>query len=622
MKLISRLAGLGAVPAFCAALTVSFLFATSVSGDTAFLYRDRAFCFDADTGEALLHGLSPFLDDGTQWWHMPAGVTLNALLCNHLPASASIITLMTLTALYPMLVFALGLQLHSPAAGLLAALASTGVLWVLPDETIALQFGLLSTSVAVLAAWRAERPDRRRTVFLAAATGLSLLVRSQLFLFPLILLICESLSLKGERRKESLRMLLACAVILVLFVLPWAVSIRAATGLFNFFEWDWSRPSYTEPPIRRDSFSEAFILGWPGPPPLEAVRSAYVWAASKAITDPWDYGVSILRRCWGVLSMRPFLWMLGALAVWIRFHEKPFRVVGGLALYLLVVENLIQIREIHSVTAWPLLIAVVAAAGLGRLGVPPARHSSKVSLSLAAAVLIPFSGLAVLSSALVSRYPRLAAFPTEAVLDREIRKYPDDPHLRSMRGRSLLRHAGPVAALPDLAAALRIQPSKRRELDYAVALAVQGGPARGLVDSIRLERLPASLNDHPVRASALKTLASLYHGDRQAALATAVAGGMLGTPGEDGSQELRINDREYENGGGLYRMVRSCGTLPEYWPPDQRLVILDHLAAMDKPDAEFMRYMAATALQARNPERARKILGKIPASPVKDGPPR
>lgn len=573
------------------AVALSALFAATAC-DFSVDYRDRAFCWDVDVGESILHGLNVG-NEGAAWWQMPSGATLNALLCNHAPPSASVAALLLMAALYPLLVFALGLQLHSPAAGLLAAAASTGVLWVLPDETMALQFGLLATAVAVTAAWRASNPDRRRTLALAAAVGVSVLVRSSLFLFPILLLAGECLDREGKARREKWRLLAAVAAILLLFVIPWAAAGKLMTGTFNLFEWDWPRPSGTPAPIYAGHAAESFVAA----AGRRGFHSAYAWAAEALLRNPLDYGAAVLARCLAAARMRPWLFAAAAAAFWYRRRDAAFQVVGALALALLVAENLIELREIHMVAVWPPLLALAAAAAMELLGVARVGLNSVVGIRIAAATLLPYACMAALSGAALLRYPRRGIAPDPAVLAREIGKHPRDPYLRSLRGRVLLRRGMPAEAASDLAAALARQPSKRRELDYAVALALQGGESRGLVDAINLDRLPTRLADHWERVAALKALASLFHGDLAAARSAAAAGGLLETARDGANPDIRSN-------GEIFTMLRTCGTLPEFWPPAQRLAMFERLSTWERPDHEFFLYMAQTAESAGRRDKA------------------
>lgn len=588
----------GVLPALLATLAACALFSVTVNGRFVFDYGDRLFCWDANSGEALLHGLPSSVEE-TNWWHMPAGETLNALLCNHASAGVSISVAMLMAALYPLLVFGLALQLSSPAAGLLSALASLGIISIIPDETVILQHGLLVMCVAIVAAWRAENPDSRRTCILAAVIGLSLLTRSQLFLFLPLWLLLESLSRPPGKRLESWRLFAVCALLLFIFVAPWALLHVKNSGVFNPFEWGWPRPTQEVKPMAQ--YEEAFVFD----DGSRTTHSAYYWAVTRALSHPVSYGAAIIRRCLHSVWLSPFLWTLGLLAAWDLRRNAPARAVAALALYLLVIENLIVMARARAAIIWPLLVALIAAAVFNRLG---KKEPSSLPLKLAAMVLVPFTALASFTTAQVLRYPRRAAVSPQAAFDRAISEHPKDPALRSLRGRELLRHGKPAQALEDLALALSLQPTKRRELDFAVALGLRGGPAQGLIDLIRLDRLPAPLNDMWVRVTALKLLGSLSRGDRSQAVAAAAAG-QLAIPGMPAAP--------IEGSGGpteLYTMLQSCGKLPEYWPPLRRLELFDRLQALGPPDPWFQLYAAQTAHQAGRPARAREIANDILAS--------
>lgn len=588
----------GVLPALLATLAACVLFSVTVNGRFVFDYGDRLFCWDANSGEALLHGLPSSIEEAN-WWHMPAGETLNALLCNHAPAGASISVAMLLAALYPLLVFGLGLQLFSPAAGLLAALASLGIISIIPDETVILQHGLLVMCVAIVAAWRAEKPDSRRTCILAAVIGLSLLTRSQLFLFLPLWLLLESLSRPPGKRLESWRLFAVCALLLFVFVAPWALLHVRNSGVFNPFEWGWPRPTQEVKPMAQYEEAFAFDDG------SRTTSSAYYWAATRALSHPVEYGSAIIRRCLHSVRLSPFLWTLGLLAAWDLRRSAPARAVAALALYLLVMENLIVMARAQATIIWPLLAALIAAAVFTRLA---KKEPTSLPLKLAAVVLVPFAALASYATAQVLRYPRRAAVSPQAAFDRAISEHPKDPALRSLRGRELLRHGKPAQALEDLASALSLQPTKRRELDFAVALGLRGGPAQGLIDSIHLDRVPAPLNDIWVRVTALKLLGSLNRGDRSQAVAAAAAG-QLSIPGRTAAP-IEGAPGETE----LYTMLKSCGRLPEYWPPLRRLELFDRLQALGPPDPWFQLYAAQTAHQAGRPARAREIAKDILAS--------
>ncbi|MBI5209617.1 MAG: tetratricopeptide repeat protein [Elusimicrobia bacterium] len=475
-----------------------------------------------DAGEHLIHGLK------REWLSvsMPMYPVLSALLRHHAPPWALPLVGWLVWLLPAALAFNLGRLLHSAACGLLAGclvlpLAMSGEYL---EESC---FSVLVLLVANVAAWRPAAPAARAGALAGLAVGLSLLCRSTLCLYPLLLCASEwafggrgaveaggrasraepawgaprpSGDDVGGRGRWKGWLLLVAVPALVLA--PWIVRNRLAEGGFVPFEQG-----------RSDSIVVAGALGF-----VEAHEGDYhrligaglqdsvlPWAAAEVIQHPWRFAHAWLLRLLYILSLHPALFLFGGLAVLLGRRRQPYLQVGFLAGYLAGMHSLLVVMESYFIPLWPLLATLAAgffAESLRPLDDHPARRAA---MGPAWACLGLASALGLYLLAVVGAHPwRAAGDRLEAALE----SHQGDAWLRTARGRRHGRGGDGAAAVRDFAKALALAPSADAQADYAGALLARGGPAEGLIQRVPLRGFVLTV----MRGRVLRTLGLLQAG--------------------------------------------------------------------------------------------------------------
>jgi hypothetical protein len=384
----------------------------------------------ADRGNFILHAMS----DKALSYSMPFFSLLNALTLYNLGGTLDPFVLLAGFLVY-LLCYSIGAAGGGPLRGLTFVLSA-----IVLDFSIKLTESeqLVYTLALLLYANAAILKIKKDTALTAAmaglALGVSLLIRSPLFLFPLPLLLWERFS--GSRapfRRYAINsaLFLLCSYILLA---PWARLNYSLYGEFIPFEQERGSCNLITGAMGTVFTMEGDCRAFAG---LSRTESVYAWAVKTVAASPFNYAEAVVKRLWQVALMFPFL-IAAAIAALFISRRRDTRFLALLAGYFIVIHCLLSIEERYF---YPLryLLTLIIAAGLFdalKLFWPGAERKEDGLFIFRGvfAVLILFS-LWIFDITLA--WPGRASEPAVAVA-RELALTPADPWLLKKKGEVLL----------------------------------------------------------------------------------------------------------------------------------------------------------------------------------------
>ncbi len=450
-------------------------------------------------GEALLHGIR--IERAA--WSMPLAPLVEASLADHLPGWAGTAALGVLWLGAIGLVLASGAGLHSLACGGLALLgllsASPGI-----DER-----GLFNAVVLLVAACLVEdarRPSLSTALALAAALAVSLLIRSELFVFPPLFALYRGFF--GKRRADR-RELFCLSILPFLALIPWAYMNYAAYGKLGLFESGRADSNIIAGALGLVQTIEGQFQKVAGLPPG---RSALLWAVGETARHPFRFLTAYLARAIFAVKQYPLAFLLAAGACWRLREKEGVRRLGVLAVYYVGVHCLMPVEGRYFVPIEPVLALLAAAFVFSWM--PPDKKASPLTLVPIRVSLAVFSVLGGLTLAVAAAYPGRSSSPDR--LSSEISAHPDDAWLLRQRGEARLGASDPDGAASDFQRALTLRPDARTLVDEAWALTVKGRDPAALVPFEIGPDAPLT-NFDMTKAGLLKMLFELESGREMAA---------------------------------------------------------------------------------------------------------
>ena len=426
-------------------------------------------------GELLLHALPSPQVSG----HGPASSALAALLFEHVPARAAGPARAAVVALSVGLVFAVCGTLGAAWGGPLAVALLLAHPLVLYDGPLFVHFfmSLWLLLVAGLSAWRARAPGPRRDVALAAAVGASLLFRSVLVLFPLVLAARELLQDRGRPARRRLSHALVLGVVPYLFLLPWArmnwtvhrelvlfergesvmAVIMGALGFIDQYSIG-DRPSGLV-------FQEA--LDRIGSQRFSAVLP---WAVREVLTHPVRSVSAWAIRARLIAGQYPLILLAAASALFACRRSKAFQAAALVPAYMFAVHCLLPYCEEFYTPLWVLLLtlgsAAAARAASGRAE-EPVQDSGPAPWLLHGA-LAGAVALAAFASLKAEAFARAWPGSMDEALARAADENPDEPVLLAGAGQADLRQGSFETAERRLSRAVELRPKR---FDWKLRLA-------------------------------------------------------------------------------------------------------------------------------------------------------
>lgn len=403
-----------------AALAAAALYFYSPGEDIAFtlgLYADR--------GEMLLHAVK---SRGVSWT-MPL-VSLLWAARQHLAIDPSL-PVRAAGLLSALAAFGLGARGGGPARGALFALSvSAAALTRTNCDTEQELYSLALLLFLNLELARQSAKSLLSSALSGAAAGITLLIRTPLFLFPPLAAAYAWTGRAGARR-----WLLGSAVFLLFAyspLVPWARLNHSLTGRASFLEEERPVSNLITGALGMTFTIEGDARALAG---LSRNENVYRWAVRYAASHPARYAAAVARRAWQVLLMSPWLFLLAGLGLALaRSPENKF--LAFFCAYFVLVHCLLSIEERYF---YPLryVLALLAAAGAWEL-------LKKAGLALEGDnkdrfTLPLFAGTAALALAalgVIWRYPG-AARPPLIALTLELKKHPAETWLLKARGEQL-----------------------------------------------------------------------------------------------------------------------------------------------------------------------------------------
>ncbi len=417
-------------------------------------------------------------------------------------------------ALTALMSFSASCLMVGPAAAavavLLTALTHT---FTAPEQSV---YALLILLAAGVMAWRARAPSPAKTVLLACALGATLLDRSPLMLFPLVLALFEWASARRAGTRPDARQLLILCLVPYLFLLPWMQMNWRAYGRVTVMERDAAEYNMV---YGAKGMVRSIDADWTSllPDRVETgTTTVFAWWLREVAAHPLTQAVAVLKRLAFALSQDPFLYPLALGGLWLRRRRRDFRELALLCGYFLLVHCLFTVHKEYFI---PLRAPLsLLAAGLAARGEPKPEgdaglFSERVLVALLAVTLL----LCARAEAIAHEYGRLALLRppgSDQALAEALEKAPDDAWLTFERGQRRLRSGRTAEAIADLekASALRID-SPEWALQLAWARMLGGDPAPLLA----WRAVPGRDVHIELRASLLRAQAYLRMGRLEAA---------------------------------------------------------------------------------------------------------
>ena len=462
----------------------------------------------------------------------------------------------------------LGRLRNGAVGGLIYALAGAAVSLALPapHDPEQVFFTLLILLYLNLEAAREAAPGALASLLSGLALGVTLLVRSTLFLLPPLMAALQ-LARGARPRKVILKEAAVFLFGAYILLLPWARLNHFVYGKFTPFEVG-----------RADSNVITGVLGsvytMEGNPRalagLDQDDNALAWAARQAASRPLAYLSATAKRVWHILLIYPLLALLAALALlYLRKSAPPGPT--AITLYFIAVPSLMSI-EVRYFYPLAYLLGLLAAGGICA-AVKTAAAPAGAGITTARLLLLPALLAALAVEYVVLAYPgRAAGLDCLSGVEAALEKNPEHPWLLYKKGEYLVTQLRTEEGLAALRGSARLAGGRQ----YSNA-----GDILRMMDSLRPETVRAEFIGSYFGEDLLRGLRQLELGQREAAgrsLAAEYArwnkdlNTLRGTPyvGDQALQErLRSSNPDFQD-RLLYEALL-------YWPARRRLIILDRL---------------------------------------------
>ena len=476
-----------------------------------------------------------------------------------------------------LLAYNLGRLRNGGAGGLIYALAAAAVSLALPapHDPEQVFFTLLILLYLNLEAAREAAPGALASLLSGLALGVTLLVRSTLFLLPPLMALLQ-LARGARPRKVILKEAAVFLLGAYMLLLPWARLNHFVYGKFTPFEVG-----------RADSNVITGVLGsvytMEGNPRalagLDQDDNALAWAVRQVAASPLAYISATAKRVWHILLIYPLLALLAALALlYLRKSAPPGP--AALTLYFIAVHSLMSI-EIRYFYPLAYLLGLLAAGGICA-GVKTAAAPAGSGIRTARLLLLPALLAALAVEYVVLAYPSKAGRDCLSGVEAALEKNPEHPWLLYKKGEYLVTQLRTEEGLAALRASARLAGGRQ----YSNAADILR-----MMDSFRPETVRAEFIGSYFGEDLLRGLRQLELGQREEAARSLAAeyarwnkdlNTLRGTPygGDQAIQErLRVSNPDFQD-RLLYEALL-------YWPARRRLIVLDRLAGLLPPSLKL-----------------------------------
>lgn len=391
--------------------------------------------------ESLVQSLAPYADRGELLVHAVrgAGVSYSMPLPSLLAAAQQHLGFdpalpAQLAGLLICLVsYLIGARGGGPARGALFALAPLLVnLRLKTQELEQVIYSLALLNFLNLELLRQSGRGLLVSAAAGAAAGITLLIRSPLFLLPPLAALYRYFSAKAGSRKLLLGSLLFL-VFAYAPLAPWVRLNHSLSGRFNMLEEERPASNIITGALGMVYTIEGDARALAG---LSRAESVYPWAVKTVLANPGRYASAVFERLRQVFLMSPFLFLLAGGGLLLS-RSAETRFLGFFCAYFISIHCLLSIEERYFQPLWYAL-ALIPAAGAWELlkkAGPAAERPSRDYLT--APLFLLTAGLAIYALGFVWRYPA-ASKPGLIAIMPELEKHPAEPWLLIKKGEVLL----------------------------------------------------------------------------------------------------------------------------------------------------------------------------------------
>lgn len=345
--------------------------------------------------------------------------------------------------------------------------------------------------------------------------AMSLLVKSPLFLFPLLLVCYEAVDAEHRPSKDWRAGALFLLIAPLLILAPWIWMNWSLYHRVIPFENGRADTNIITGALGFVQTAEGDFRGYVGLGPPD---SAIIWAAKTVLRHPFHFAASYVERLWFVSIQHPAILVMAALALWWSRRERDFRAVGLLTVYFVGICCLMPLEARYLEPAWP-VAAVLAACAFARF--VDRRKPDGRSMAGVWVVLAPLAAFSIFVLCLVCAYPsRVSAGPS--AIERELISFPDDAWLWQQHGLYRLGAGNSKEAVRDMRRSLALLPRSAARMDYALALLVESDSNWRFVEQLHLENNPSTSRSfyllrtvHLLEAGDWKTANAAYNAARE-----------------------------------------------------------------------------------------------------------
>ncbi len=565
-------------------------------------------------GEILVYGLSPnrgfqsvnlsrnmpmVIPAQSHKWHfqfqngnlsrnMPMASIFDAFVYDHAPAWGPAFLIFTLSGLFFGFIFILANQIESFLGGVFALGFYFHLILIIDwAPFISLnEMGLFILMAALLAvllsqnAWSIEY-----SYVVGGVIGCSLLIRSELFLFPLILAPYLN---RLARPRIPLKEVFPILIVPYLMLISWVYMNHAIYGRWIIFENGRADNNVVAGALGLVQTMEGNFRKLAG---YTRGTSPLLWAMRETLRHPLRFGWAYLQRLWFVFNVSPIMTALALWGAWKLRSQESIRRLMVFCGYYIGIHCLMPVESRYFIPIEPIL-CVLASVPISLWVKSRWGFADKLHFEIGRAWFRVFVGSAVLfffvfglgTEILIAAYPlREARAQSLGVV---IENHPKDAWLWWWLGRQELISGNAQKASHDFRQALKLRMSATIALDEAWVEAVLGQNPRLLLDSI------ISKNSQiKVRSDLIEMIFCLDHAQMEEAASYWLKAldlwrqtDVVERGNTRKSKMISLQIRSLDD-----RIVYDVRNLLSAWPVTKRVVLLTRLEMVFKNSAVFKR---------------------------------
>ena len=330
------------------------------------------------------------------------------------------------------LVFLAGCLLNGYWTGIVSLAVSglIGVEYSIIYEQTFYSLSLLLVLISLLI--KSRENTVKNSLLCGLAVGVSLLIRTPLFLFPPLAVVCDWYFSRERSRAFMLRSLVFLSSSYAL-LLPWGFLNHSLSGRFTVLDTNRSACPTITAAVGSIFTMEGDCRKLAGLGPEDSAVGFYLREWGRT---PLFHLLTVFRRLWVIFLFYPlsFVFFLAALAFG-RWRDKPLAIV--LPLYFILIHALLSVETPYFYPMRYLLVPLIAGGFMSRFG-SGTGASASAAKAAAAALWLAFS-IVLGTEALITAYPfRVArAAADDNIYALASSRFPRDGMLHGLKCRKL-----------------------------------------------------------------------------------------------------------------------------------------------------------------------------------------